>query len=92
MDVKRQKKLTKWRKQTGYAAVLVSGIAFAGALLTSMDFTAKRIDRSNVMIGVVQSGKLEITVSANGTLKPRNVEWLTSQVAWPRCWCNRAMW
>jgi HlyD family secretion protein len=80
MDVKRQKKLTKWRKQTGYAAVLVSGIAFAGALLTSMDFTAKRIDRSNVMIGVVQSGKLEITVSANGTLKPRNVEWLTSQV------------
>lgn len=80
MDVKRQKKVSNWRKQTGYMAVLASGVALAGALLTSMDFTAKRVDRNNITIGEVQEGALEITVSSNGTLKARNIEWLTSQV------------
>ena len=51
-----------------------------GFTLVNLDLTSKRISRDSILIGQVQRGQLDITVSANGVLLPREVEALASQV------------
>ena len=48
--------------------------------VASIDFSSKRIKRNSLLIGEVKKGQLDIKVSANGVLLPREVEWLASQV------------
>lgn len=59
----------------GVAALLVVLLGVA-----SIDFSSKRIKRNSLLIGEVKKGQLDIKVSANGVLLPREVEWLASQV------------
>ncbi|TVZ37741.1 multidrug resistance efflux pump [Alteromonadaceae bacterium 2753L.S.0a.02] len=80
MDVIKQKKSSRLSKRLVYSSVLVFSIMAIGGVLASVDFNAKRVDRSKVMLGEVTSGDLDITVNSNGSLEPRNIEWLTAQV------------
>lgn len=56
-------------------AVIAGGITFA-----SIDFSTKRVERDKISIETVQRGTLEIKVSANGRLLPRNIEYIAAQV------------
>jgi len=58
------------------ALVLIGG----GVTLASIDFSSHRVDRDTLSIETVQRGTMEIKVSANGQLLPRNIEQLASQV------------
>ena len=57
--------------------IAVIGLAM---LLATMDFGTRRVDRSSLHIDTVQRGDLDINVSANGLLLPKDVEWVASQV------------
>jgi len=80
MDIKKERKTKRLSKRMMFVGILASSSLLIGGVLASIDFSAKRVNQRNIMVGTVQSGDLDITVSSNGTLKPRNVEWLTSQV------------
>ncbi len=58
------------------ALVLIGG----GVTLASIDFSSHRVDRDTLSIETVQRGTMEVKVSANGQLLPRNIEQLASQV------------
>jgi multidrug efflux pump subunit AcrA (membrane-fusion protein) len=58
------------------ALVLVAG----GVTLASIDFRSQRVDRGKVSIDTVRRGALEVKVSANGELLPKNVEEIGAQV------------
>jgi len=61
---------------TALGLVLIGG----GVTLASIDFSSRRVDRDTISIETVQRGTLEIRVSANGRLLPRNIEQLGAQV------------
>ena len=58
------------------ALVLVGG----GVTLANIDFSSHRVDRDLLSIETVQHGTMEIKVSANGRLLPKNIEQIGSQV------------
>jgi HlyD family secretion protein len=64
------------------AALTAPAIILAGGGLAfaNIDFTSERVDREELTIETVQRGTLEIKVSANGQLLPKNIEYLASQV------------
>jgi len=58
------------------AIVLVGG----GVTLAHIDFNTQRVAREKLSIETVQHGTMEVKVSANGQLLPKNIEQVTSQV------------
>src|SRR6202022_266702 len=56
--------------------VLVSG----GVTLAHIDFSTQRVAREKLSIETVQHGTMEVKVSANGQLLPKNIEQIASQV------------
>jgi multidrug efflux pump subunit AcrA (membrane-fusion protein) len=60
---------------------LASLIVGGGVTLARIDFSSQRVDRDKLSIETVRRGTLEIKVSANGRLAPKNVEYIASQVA-----------
>lgn len=61
---------------TAITVVLIGG----GVTLANIDFNTQRVDRNKVSIETVRRGTMEIKVSANGQLLPRNIEQIASQV------------
>lgn len=80
MDRVREKSSSKVNQKSLMIGAGVAALVVAVFAVASIDFSSKRINRSTLMIGEVQRGKLDIKVSANGVLLPREVEWLSSQV------------
>ncbi|MDB6104154.1 MAG: hypothetical protein JWO52_4153, partial [Gammaproteobacteria bacterium] len=60
----------------GLAVVLVGG----GVTLAHIDFSTQRVAREKLSIETVQAGTMEVKVSANGQLLPKNIEQIASQV------------
>jgi HlyD family secretion protein len=56
--------------------LLVSG----GAMLASIDFSTRRVDRAALSIETVQQGTMEVKVGANGQLLSKHIEQLAAQV------------
>ncbi len=80
MDVARNTSSKSLYTKVVFGALgLVVVISVAVALLR-IDFSSKRINRSSLLIGEVKRGDLAITISGNGTLLPRDVEQLASEV------------
>lgn len=79
MDLIREKK----RKLLSPATVSVLGVmAIAGTILglASLDYSTLRVEREDVLIGIVEFGDLDITVAANGVLVARDIELISAQV------------
>lgn len=56
-------------------------ILVAGAIsIAKIDFSSRRVDMDNLLIETVMRGPMEIKVSANGQLLPKNIEVIASQI------------
>jgi multidrug efflux pump subunit AcrA (membrane-fusion protein) len=78
--VRAQPRSSQSFKTIALAAGAVAIVLVGGMTLANIDFTSKRVDRSRVSIETVHRGTMEIKVSANGQLLPRNVEYIAAQV------------
>ncbi|HET7436221.1 MAG TPA: HlyD family efflux transporter periplasmic adaptor subunit [Thermoanaerobaculia bacterium] len=61
-------------------AVALVTLAGAGAMLASIDFRTRRVDKSTVSIETVQRGTMEVKVGADGQLLSKRVEQVAAQV------------
>jgi HlyD family secretion protein len=61
-------------------AVLACVVVAGSVTLASIDFGSKRVDHDRLSIEKVRQGTLEVKVSANGQLLPKNVEYIASQI------------
>lgn len=71
-------KVSALRRAAIFVSVLVllaGGVAFA-----QLDFETQRVDRDTMTIESVRRGTMEVKVSANGRLLPKNIEHLVSRV------------
>ena len=59
------------------SAVVLAG---GGVTLANIDFKSQRVDRDKISVETVQRGTMEIKVSANGQLLPKDIEQIASQV------------
>lgn len=80
MDRARPPSKAKSIRRIVLAGSLLGAVVAGGVTLASIDFSTKRVDRDKVSIETVRQGTLEIKVSANGRLLPRNIEYIASQV------------
>jgi HlyD family secretion protein len=80
MDYARPKPRAQLIKRVASISMLALVLIGAGVTLASIDFSSRRIDRETLSIETVQRGTLEIKVSANGRLLPKNIEQIGSQV------------
>lgn len=80
MDIVRKQRpgRTSGRKYIIFAAAATFGLLLIMAV--NIDFTNRRVDRNTLRIGTVEFGNLDIKITANGVLLPKQVEYLTSQV------------
>ena len=58
----------------------VRALTGGGVTLANIDFSSQRVDRDKISIEAVQRGTMEIKVSANGQLLPKDIEQIASQV------------
>jgi HlyD family secretion protein len=80
MDHVRPKSKSQSIKRAAFGIALASLFVGGGVTLASIDFSSQRVDRNKLSIETVQRGTLEIKVSANGQLLPKNIEYIASQV------------
>ena len=59
--------------------VVPLGLLATGVAIAHIDFSTPRVNRNKLTIDTVQQGTMEIKVSANGQLLPKNIEYLASQ-------------
>lgn len=80
MDRVRQKsKFAAVKKVSGFS-VLAMLFLYGAISIAGMDFKSRRVDRDTLLVDTVQRGTLEIRVSANGELLPRDIELISAQV------------
>ncbi len=80
MDKTRAKsKNTQVKKSLFIGGVVVAAV-WGGVSIANIDFSSRRVDSDTLLIETVQRGKMEIKVSANGELLPKNIELIASQV------------
>lgn len=80
MDYARTKPRTRLIGRIALIATLTLVLVGGGVTLAGIDFSSHRVDRERLSIETVRRGTLEVKVSANGRLLPRNVEELAAQV------------
>ncbi len=80
MDLARPQSKAKAIKRTVLIGVLILLVIGGGVTLASIDFNTQRVNRDKLTVETVQHGTLEIKVSANGQLLPKNIELIASQV------------
>lgn len=80
MDRQRPKSKAKLIKRTIVLAAGAAVLVIGGITLASIDFSSQRVDRDKITIATVDRGTLEIKVSANGRLMPKNLEYIAAQV------------
>src|SRR3954452_8506853 len=81
MDRARAKSKSRSLKRTIIVVAAGCVLVAAGVTLANIDFSSKRVHRNRLSIDTVQQGTLEIKISANGQLLPKNVEYIASQVS-----------
>jgi HlyD family secretion protein len=81
MDKPRLKSVTSSLNGVVLKAALPLGLLAAGVAIANIDFSTPRIDRNKITIDTVQHGTMDIKVSANGQLLPKNIEYIASQVS-----------
>lgn len=81
MDHARPPSRVRRIRRAAVTIALASLIVGGGVTLARIDFSSQRVDRDKLSIETVRRGTLEIKVSANGRLAPKNVEYIASQVA-----------
>ena len=80
MDHYRPKTKTHSTRRIALFAAIAFAIVGSGATLANIDFSSHRVDREKLTIETVQRGTMEVKVSANGQLLPKNIEQIASQV------------
>jgi multidrug efflux pump subunit AcrA (membrane-fusion protein) len=80
MDRARLKNRAQSIKRSALICTLALLLVGGGGTLASIGFSSRRVDRDTVSIETVQRGTMEIKVSANGQLMPRNVEQIGAPV------------
>src|SRR5579872_1994222 len=80
MDRVRAQPRNRSVNRTTLVGLLIGALVVATVTLANIDFSTKRVDRRKLSIEMVQRGTLEIKVSANGQLLPRNIEYIAAQV------------
>lgn len=58
----------------------ITSVLAGGAAFAQLDFETQRVARDTVTIEAVRRGTMEVKVSANGQLSPKNIEHLVAQV------------
>jgi HlyD family secretion protein len=81
MDKPRPKSATSSLTGVVLKVALPIGLLVAGVALAHIDFSTARVDRNKITVDTVQHGTMEIKVSANGQLLPKNIEYISSQVS-----------
>lgn len=72
-------KRKRYKKPAIATALLLLVLSFIHFVTT--DFDAKRISRDKIRIGQVQRGELKVVVLGNGTIDPRDIEWVVPKVS-----------
>ncbi len=80
MDRVREKSKFAAVKKVGGFSVLAMLLLYSAISIAGMDFESRRVDRDTLLVDTVQRGTLEIRVSANGELLPRDIELISAQV------------
>jgi HlyD family secretion protein len=80
MDRARPKSRAQSIKRIALTCTLALVFVAGGGTLASIDFSSRRIVCDTVSIETVQRGTMEIKVSANGQLLPKNIEQISAQV------------
>lgn len=80
MDHARPPNRSPMTTRIALTALLISLLVGGGVTLANIDFRTQRVNRDEISIETVQQGTMEIKVSANGRLLPKNIEQIASQV------------
>lgn len=80
MDKVRKKSKFAVVKKIAFATVAVVVVLSGAIAIANIDFESRRVDRDTLLIGTVERGDLEIRISANGQLLPRDLELISAQV------------
>ncbi|MDO9318451.1 MAG: efflux RND transporter periplasmic adaptor subunit [Gammaproteobacteria bacterium] len=67
-------------KQITFASASVALLFYGAVSVANIDFKSRRVDRDSLLIGTVERGDLDIRISANGVLLPRDLELISAQV------------
>jgi multidrug efflux pump subunit AcrA (membrane-fusion protein) len=79
LDIQRES--PKGFRTRHFGWLIAAAAAFAVLFyLSTTDFTTTRIKREVLSLGTVERGDFTVTVFANGLLKPRDIEWIATQV------------
>lgn len=81
MDIQRHTTQRPWYQKYGLYVALA---LFAGGVLTyasTQESAAYTATAHNLAIGKVEKGLFSVTVRGNGTLKPRDIRWVASNVS-----------
>lgn len=80
MDKVRKKSKTALARKIAFAVVSAGLVLYGAISIAKIDFESRRVDRETLLIGTVERGDLEIRISANGVLLPRDLELISAQV------------
>lgn len=79
MDKAREKSKIASVKKIAIVSISIVFLLVGIISIANIDFQSRRIDRDTVLIGTVELGDLEIRISANGELLPREIEQVSVQ-------------
>jgi len=80
MDRARPASTARSIRRAALIAAVAAVLAGGGVTLAHIDFSTQRVAREKLSIETVQHGTMEVKVSANGQLLPKNIEQIASQV------------
>lgn len=67
-------------KQIAFASASVALLLYGAISIANIDFQSRRVDRDSLLIGTVERGDLDVRISANGVLLPRDLELISARV------------
>lgn len=80
MDIVRKKSKTALVKKVAFATGSIALLLYGAISIANIDFESRRVDRDTLLVGTVERGDLEIRISANGELLPKDLELISAQV------------
>lgn len=80
LDKVRKKSKVLLARKIAFAVISVALLLYGAISITNIDFESRRVDRETLLIGTVEQGDLDIRISANGVLLPRDLELISAQV------------
>ena len=80
VDKLRKKSKAKLIKRVLFSGISVGILLYGAISIAKIDFESRRVALDSLLIGSVERGDLEIRISANGVLLPRDIELISAQV------------